>query len=143
MASCLRVRGRSGAQTREERASAGRPDLASIEDDLGVGGFDREGVALWHAVSGAGRPVALHTEAAATRGDKPLTREQHATSEYVEDLTELVESPEGFSFLPRPIPPSQSPLVRTDIEPPDEPDEAVDGTGRWSSYAASPEHWPK
>jgi hypothetical protein len=35
-------------------------------------------------------------------------------------------------------------LVRTDIGPPDEPDEqSFDGSGGWSGYAASPERRPR
>ena len=87
----------------------------------GVGRFDREGVRLWYAVSGVGRPVVLHTggggdsdmfvsagytEALVAggyqavcfdhrghgRSDRPLTREQHATSEYVEDVVGLLDA---------------------------------------------------
>src|SRR3954468_6774370 len=76
----------------------------------GVGLFSRGGVALWYTVSGAGRPVVLHTGGGGDsdmfvsagytdalvnggyqvvcfdhrghgRSDKPLTREEHATSE--------------------------------------------------------------
>jgi hypothetical protein len=35
------------------------------------------------------------------------------------EQTELIESPEGFEFVARPIPPSQVSLVRQDIEPPE------------------------
>jgi hypothetical protein len=60
------------------------------------------------------------------------------------DRSDLVESPEGFLFLPRPIPPSQLTLVRADIEPPDQPDEEfLDGTGGWSGYAPNPEPRPE
>jgi pimeloyl-ACP methyl ester carboxylesterase len=86
----------------------------------GVGSFSRRGVALWYAVSGAGRPVVLHTGGGGDsdmfvsagytdalvnggyqvvcfdhrghgRSDKPLTREEHATSEYVEDVVGLLD----------------------------------------------------
>jgi len=86
-----------------------------------VGRFDRDGVALWYAVSGAGRPVVLHTGGGGDsdmfvsagytdalvdagyqvicfdhrghgRSHKPLTREQHATSEYVEDIVGLLDA---------------------------------------------------
>jgi pimeloyl-ACP methyl ester carboxylesterase len=86
-----------------------------------AGRFDRAGVALWYAVSGTGRPVVLHTggggdsdmfvQAGYTdaltgggyqvvcfdhrghgRSDKPLTREQHATSEYVKDVVGLLDA---------------------------------------------------
>ena len=60
------------------------------------------------------------------------------------DPSELVESPEGFFFVPRPIPRSQLTLVRTDVEPPpDDPDGQVAGSGKWTGYAANPEHWPQ
>lgn len=54
------------------------------------------------------------------------------------ERSELVESPEGFFFVPRPISPSRLTLVRADIEPrPDEPEEGgVDGSGDWSAYAS-------
>jgi hypothetical protein len=49
------------------------------------------------------------------------------------DRSELVESPEGVLFVPRPIPPSQLTLVRRDIEPPpDDADEEVSGCGQWT-----------
>lgn len=35
------------------------------------------------------------------------------------DQAELLESPEHFYFIARPIPPSQVSLVRQDIEPPE------------------------
>lgn len=86
-----------------------------------MGRFDRDGVALWYAVSGAGRPVVLHTGGGGDsdmfvsagytdalidggyqvvcfdhrghgRSDKPLTREQHATSEYVDDVVGLLDA---------------------------------------------------
>jgi pimeloyl-ACP methyl ester carboxylesterase len=92
-----------------------------IEDDAGVASFDRDGVALWYAVSGTGRPVVLHTGGGGDsdmfisagyaealvdvgyrvvcfdhrghgRSDKPLGREQHSTSEYVEDVVGLLDA---------------------------------------------------
>jgi hypothetical protein len=52
------------------------------------------------------------------------------------DRSELVESPEGYFFVPRPIAPEQLTLARTDIDPPpEEPDDQpVDGSGMWSGY---------
>jgi pimeloyl-ACP methyl ester carboxylesterase len=86
-----------------------------------VGRFDRGGVALWYAISGVGRPVVLHTGGGGDsdmfvsagytdalvdggyqaicfdhrghgRSDKPLTRQQHATSEYVGDVVGLLDA---------------------------------------------------
>jgi pimeloyl-ACP methyl ester carboxylesterase len=86
-----------------------------------VGRFQRNGVGLWYSVSGSGRPVILHTggggdsdmfgfagyvEALAGvgyrvvcfdhrghgRSDKPLSREQHRTIEYVEDVVGLLDA---------------------------------------------------
>lgn len=57
------------------------------------------------------------------------------------DLSELIESPEGFLFLPRPIPPSRLTLVRRDIEPPpDDSDEEMSGSGQWTGYQSFREH---
>jgi hypothetical protein len=56
--------------------------------------------------------------------------------------SELVESPEGYFFLPTAIPAEQLTLARTDIDPPpEEPDDTpVDGSGMWSGYQSFGEH---
>jgi hypothetical protein len=50
------------------------------------------------------------------------------------DGSELIQSAEGYFFLPRPIPPSQLTLTRTDIRPPPDEDEEgpPDGTSVWT-----------
>lgn len=85
-----------------------------------MGRFERDGVGLWYAITGAGKPVVLHTGGGGDsdmfvsagyvdalsgggyqvvcfdhrghgRSAKPLTREKHAMGEYVADVVGLLD----------------------------------------------------